>query len=449
MKWRGRSVLDEERDIELRRLASDQAYLGPATPPQQQKSPTDQQPIFQTLTQTFRAQNVPATRDTLNGLSILAEREQIKHMPYMNELDTYNVLCVLIATDIGDITSTLLRFVENAAKWANEDSSFVDCLVAKGFGLTCLAKMRKSNLRYVHCLTKLARVSTTLVHQITRSEFLSVFSTMFGGEWDKDLVLLLVAIAHCDGLDEIEEQRILRITQSLLQDRTKEHLWEKLLVVPRKRISDAESAVRVLVRNNFLGIANAMMGAKRVNVVVNAVHLIGMYFLHTSEYIEVDYAKLVALTASSYDSVARVSLWTISNIIISHYPMVHRLVSLELIPGLKRVVGEGKLKTKYEALSVMSLMVMGGSVDERRVMVTPAEFITAFTTMLQISDAKFIKVIADPLCALLSLNLPDGWRQFEEASGMEIIDELISAEDQSVSEHATALKRTITSLRKV
>ena len=448
MKPRERSVLDEERDIEMRRLVSDEVYSGPAIPTQKQ-SPTDQQPIFQTLTQNFRAQNVPATRDTLNGLAILAEREQIRHAPYMSELDTYGILCALVATDIGDITATVLRFVENAAKWAKEDPSFVDCLVAKGFGLSCLAKLRKSNLRRVHCLTRLARVSATLVHQIARSEFLSVFGTMFGGEWDEDLVALLGALARCDGLDVIEEQRILRISKTLLEDRTKEWLWEKLLVVPRNRISDAGSAVRVLVQNNFLRIANAMMSEKRVNVVVNAVHLIGMYFLHTSEYIEVDYAKLVALTTSSHNSVARVSLWTISNIMISHYPMVHRLVALELIPGLKRVVCEGKLKTKYEALSVMSLMVMGGSVDERRLMVTPAAFVTAFTTMLEISDAKFINVISDPLCALLSLNLQDGWRQFEEASGMDIIDELMSAEDQAVSEYATALKRTIASLRKV
>ena len=437
-----RNALDDEREIALRKSFTTDIIYVPAGSSPRQRPASDQATVFQALAQNFATQNVPATRDTLNWLARIATYETVKMQPLLLELNIFQILCELLAVDVPDITSSLIRFIEKVAENGEENADFIDQLVRKGFGLICLSKLSRTNLRYVPCLSLLAKVSDAIVHEIIRSEFFTKIVTFFGTDSDRDLVVLLTTLSSCV-LDTIEEKKLLSVVKEILRDKAKIALWDKVLSVPRKRIVDLESSRRVLLENGFLTMANEFLLEKRVNVVVNSLHLLGMHFLHSSDFVDINYPKIVALTKSSHDSVVTASLWLISNCILSHYPIIHKLVEYGLIVGLKHALCDCNIKAKYEALSVMSLMVLGGSLEERKLMVS-AGFVTGLTGLLEISEIQFVKVIAETLHPLLSL--PDAREQFENACGMELLEDLLASNDRDVYEQAIAIKDTIESM---
>jgi len=155
------------------------------------------------------------------------------------------------------------------------------------------------------------------------------------------------------------------------------------------------------------------------------------------------FAKLLS---SSKETIRKETCWTISNITAGTETQIDAVLNAQLIPALIKAVGNGDFRTRKEAAWAISNLTSGGNQKHIEYLVGQG-VIKPLSDLLEVTDAKLIKVVLDASANLLKAGLqPDGSNpvadMFEECGAMEKIEECQSHENEKVYEKALDLIET-------
>jgi hypothetical protein len=244
--------------------------------------------------------------------------------------------------------------------------------------------------------------------------------------------------------NRIEQKMICNFVCPFLENRLYFKVWPDLLQVIKNLIDDESSEFFVLFDNGFFEIALRLMYESNVRVVTSAIYLVGQHFLFSNQKVEIDLKRILKICGSSKSSASTAALWMISNMIVCDPVYIGILMELGILEKLQKVVGRGSLKSKFEALSVMAMMVRYGSLSDLLEFLELG-FLEVFVGFLAVADRKFVETCVE--CLVKGLEVEE-MRDFFlgafcEFNGFELIDDLLEVEDSEITLMAQLLRNRI------
>ena len=127
-------------------------------------------------------------------------------------------------------------------------------------------------------------------------------------------------------------------------------------------------------------------------------------------------------------------------------------LSNDIVPIIiSKFQDESKLKTKFEAASIMASIVMNGTI-EQQILSVQSDFIHYFLETASIDIEKFVATAIPPLMKLLELGTTNPeftyiWGLFDEEDGFQIITDLSYSADDTIAHNIISVIDDIIRMR--
>lgn len=202
---------------------------------------------------------------------------------------------------------------------------------------------------------------------------------------------------------------------------------------------------------------NLMMENKNVAILTNSILILNLTFNYASESIpiiseEIQFKRLIKLSKEKNNSLSRASLLIINSIMQSDSSFFNFFLSNDIVPiVLSKLDNDFKLETKYVAASILSLIVMNGTI-EQQLMSARSGFIHYLLGIISIDIEKFVSTAIPPLMTLLEKSTIDPqfsfvWELFDEEEGFQIISELKQSVNEEIQKNADSIIDCISRMR--
>jgi hypothetical protein len=249
-------------------------------------------------------------------------------------------------------------------------------------------------------------------------------------------------------LNRIDQKIFFSMLSVFLQNRSFVECWCDMLSMARLLIGDHHSANFVLFENGFFEVGRHLLNEKYVNIVVSAIYLIGEHFLYSNENVDIDLPRIVHICGSSKNSAARAGFWLLSNVIVNDRHLISKLIELGIFDQLQVAFDEGNLRRRFEAMSLMAMMIIHGTRREL-VMLIDRGFVKFFAQSLGICTLKFVTVCVECLLHCSEVEEKHGLllNEFTEQGGFQSVENLIESENAEISRLAAFLMDVVERIR--
>jgi importin subunit alpha-6/7 len=162
------------------------------------------------------------------------------------------------------------------------------------------------------------------------------------------------------------------------------------------------------------------------------------------------FGALAQMLQSSKKSIVKEACWTLSNITAGTDKQIQAVIDANLMSLLAEKMEQGDFDVKKEACWAVSNATTGGTAAQTRQFVT-AKVIDALVAMAGSNDTKIVLVALEALENILKAGQPDDKKQadqnvfadwFEEAGGIDLLDELQDHKNEVVYQRAVAMLET-------
>lgn len=202
---------------------------------------------------------------------------------------------------------------------------------------------------------------------------------------------------------------------------------------------------------------NLMMENKNVAILTNSILILNLTFNYDSESIpiiseEIQFKRLIKLSKDQHNSLSRASLLIINSIMQIDPSFFNYFLSNDIVPiVLSKLDNDFKLETKYAAASILSLIVMNGTI-EQQLSSAQSGFIHYLLEIISIDIEKFVFTAIPPLMTLLEKSTIDPqfsfvWELFDEEEGFQIISELKQSVKEEIQKNADSIIDCICRMR--
>lgn len=188
-----------------------------------------------------------------------------------------------------------------------------------------------------------------------------------------------------------------------------------------------------------------MMESKNAAILTDSILILNLHFNYASTPIQIIseealLMRLLKLSNQKNCSLSRAALLLINNMMKSDNYFFNFFISNDIIPiVLSKLDGDFKIKTKYAAALILTLIVMNGSI-EQQLLCAQSNFIHYLLDIISFNTESFASIAFPPLMTLLEKGATDPqfsfvWESFEEEEGFDIIYELKESSDKGILEN--------------
>lgn len=252
---------------------------------------------------------------------------------------------------------------------------------------------------------------------------------------------------------EIEFNQKLHILDEsirFLNDTSYELFWSSLLCIPASMIINNDSRQEILEKKNVLQICQNFIRSDDKSLIKSAIRCVGRHFLYSTEYICIDFNKIMKCALSeSDDELSYISLWLLSNALATNSETISLIENDGNIYDLLYSFFEKsrRLKCKYEAANGMYSIIRQGTKDQIKKAIK-SNFISALIQSIEVEveangneiglTEKILKALNFlfnvKIIQLNDINLTNiCWNQFYESCGDSIIENLVQSDSENIS----------------
>lgn len=253
--------------------------------------------------------------------------------------------------------------------------------------------------------------------------------------------------------------QIIDFLTQFLQNQHFDVFWNDLLQILRSMIFDEKTYQNVISKIQNICL-NFIMDNKSVpfcKLKVIAISILNFHFTYYSTPLqifnkEVHFKMLLKFAKGKSDALSRATLLIIKNMMANNFNHFSLFLSLNIVPiAIDKISHVSKLCVKYEAVSIMALVVMKGNMDQH-ILCIKSGFIHYFLELASIDSEKFINLVIPPLLTLLDIGTKNPqlsfvWQMFDENDGFSIISNLSNSTDSNIAHNANSLETFIINMR--
>ncbi|OHS94220.1 hypothetical protein TRFO_11302 [Tritrichomonas foetus] len=226
--------------------------------------------------------------------------------------------------------------------------------------------------------------------------------------------------------------------------------WASLISIPTSLIVNSEISNFIFQKTDLLKICQEFLRSENEKLIEASIRCVGTHFLYNNTNICIDYRKIMKCALSVNCDLSYISLWLLSNAMASNSFMISLIEMNGNIYQILNQVYEGdyKRKCKIEACRCMVSLITQSS-KEQIAKCLQFHFLGSLMQLIE-EEENDVQLIRSSINSIVKLlRMPDktlqeeSWKQFSSINGSEVIENLISSENQVISVVASEFKKRI------